>query len=715
MNAFNTQLSFVSEAVNKAVEINNINDEVNALLDTARNDIGRFEATTEWLSINLNELPEVVGGEVIIQFTDQRGFNNIKRQSLSESFWVIVMQQIQYHLAVNYDLLSTAFANWVSDNVYKEHEELGRKTYSRVECKPEQVVEVAKKYIITMQELNILSSNLVKKVVRLQAGNNITSKVYEITSEFTEQLNELIDSLRSHASMKCQPLANIPMDWTDAKTGIGENANIKLIKSSKIKSNKVSKNVLNAVNKLQHVKFVVSPDVLEAAKDMLLNRSLFTQDAYKKWFNPKELNKEAFELYNELQVYAGKEFYFPITLDQRGRMYYRGGMLSPQGVDFCKAAFQFAEYKALGKDGFKSIRIHAANVCGRDKLSINDRVEWVDQNWELLMKIETHRDVRKALPEADTFQALVAIKELQMIAESVKVGDDVSTVLSNLVCHQDGTCNGLQHMAAITGDRKTAEAVNCTESTVHDNPFDVYGMVANIAVDSSTGLPQELIHKFGRSMAKNPVMVTSYGATESTIINNIAKYLTSKGENIANAEDVGKAYLEAINNTAGAVTQLTEALSTRVAYAVEAGQERFVWRTADGFLASTKYTDDEQLAVRVGLFYTRKRGMGKAPLDARKTAQAMAPNFIHSIDATHLRMVVNECDHDLVTVHDSIGSHACDFAKTSQVIRETFVKVHNEYDALTDLCENMGQPVPEFPRNGDYKVEEALASSYLFS
>ena len=178
-------LSFVSVAVSKALQLNDVNEEVNYLLEEARNTIGRFEATDEWLANNLAELPEVVEGNVIIMYKDERDFNQIKLQSLSDSLWVIVMKQVQYHLAVNYDLLSTAFANWINDNVYTEHEDLGRKEYSHVTVETTDMVGIAKDYLAAMQSLNIIVKNLSKKVVRLQAGNNITSKVYEISPEFT--------------------------------------------------------------------------------------------------------------------------------------------------------------------------------------------------------------------------------------------------------------------------------------------------------------------------------------------------------------------------------------------------------------------------------------------------------------------------------------------------------------------------------------------------
>lgn len=49
--------------------------------------------------------------------------------------------------------------------------------------------------------------------------------------------------------------------------------------------------------------------------------------------------------------------------------------------------------------------------------------------------------------------------------------------LSRQPVHQDGTCNGLQHYAAIGGDAQGAEAVNLVAG---DEPADVYGKVAKL-------------------------------------------------------------------------------------------------------------------------------------------------------------------------------------------------------------------------------------------
>lgn len=52
---------------------------------------------------------------------------------------------------------------------------------------------------------------------------------------------------------------------------------------------------------------------------------------------------------------------------------------------------------------------------------------------------------------------------------------------TTLPVHQDGTCNGLQHYAALGGDRQGAAQVNLD---VTDRPSDVYTYVARMLDDS---------------------------------------------------------------------------------------------------------------------------------------------------------------------------------------------------------------------------------------
>ena len=61
--------------------------------------------------------------------------------------------------------------------------------------------------------------------------------------------------------------------------------------------------------------------------------------------------------------------------------------------------------------------------------------------------------------------------ELRHVLES----DDPTAYLSSLPVHQDGTCNGLQHYAALGGDDQGARQVNLAAA---DRPSDVYTHVS---------------------------------------------------------------------------------------------------------------------------------------------------------------------------------------------------------------------------------------------
>jgi len=659
---------------------NGIESEVARLRDMANNRIGMREAGRMFINQNLASLPVLVNGDYTIQYKDDRGKLAVKMEKKNHALWMIALQTAIEVGHSSYDLLCKILQDWAKDTL-------------NVEWSKESAKGIAKRYIQAMQAMGVLSNKLDKMEYVDATGVTREGVVVKLNLEFNTALNDIVRDLREHSSMVCRPLAYKPMDWTDNKSGVGALANLKLVRGGKTK---VAKDVLSAVNKLQAVEFIMIPAMIDAAYDMLDNQHEYHS------------TEEELMMYREVIAHNGSSCFFPITCDARGRMYYRGGILSPQGSDYCKALFQFAKGRELGARGEEALTIHLANTLGWDKKSLIDRKLFIAQAHDALMAIKDHVDVRNVFPDASVFQATVAVLEYQRMINS----SNRMEFVSNLVCHQDGTCNGLQHMAAITKNRQTAVTVNCVTSTEYDEPKDIYGIIAEYAAANSLGEIAEVISRFGRDMAKNPVMITGYGAGEATIITNTAAYLIAKGVDGSLAEGVGKAYIAAINANAGAVKALTEALKSRVGQAMHKGQEKFTWTTADGFVASTEYRDEEVNRVRAGVFNAAVPNMNPTPLDDVKTVGAMSPNFIHSIDATHCRMVVNACGHELVTVHDSIGSHAATYFDTAAAIRTTFVEVH-QYDALANLCEGMGVRTPQF--RGDYAAHEALNSAYIFS
>uniref|UniRef100_A0A7N0UT29 DNA-directed RNA polymerase n=1 Tax=Kalanchoe fedtschenkoi TaxID=63787 RepID=A0A7N0UT29_KALFE len=77
-------------------------------------------------------------------------------------------------------------------------------------------------------------------------------------------------------------------------------------------------------------------------------------------------------------------FYFPHSLDFRGRAYPMHPYLNHLGSDLCRGILEFAVGKRLGSSGLRWLKIHMANLYagGVDKLSYEDRVAFTEVHLE---------------------------------------------------------------------------------------------------------------------------------------------------------------------------------------------------------------------------------------------------------------------------------------------------------------------------------------------
>lgn len=115
--------------------------------------------------------------------------------------------------------------------------------------------------------------------------------------------------------------------------------------------------------------------------------------------------------------------------------------------------------------------------------------------------------------------------------------EDPKTYVCAMPVHQDGTCNGLQHYAALGGDVLGAQQVNLLAS---DRPSDVYTHIstsveAELAAEAEAGgekseLARLLCGKVTRKVVKQTVMTTVYGVTFIGAREQIEKQLKDRGD-----------------------------------------------------------------------------------------------------------------------------------------------------------------------------------------
>jgi DNA-directed RNA polymerase len=243
--------------------------------------------------------------------------------------------------------------------------------------------------------------------------------------------------------------------------------------------------VLDAVNRAQSVGWQINTRVLAVASWAHKYREEAFSDIWKQVSKEARITKgrEVSTVLTMAEDLSGAIFYHGYYLDFRGRLYVASAYLHEQGADVAKGLLLRADSKPLGVEGLKWLKISiASNWAGTsarddkaktDKIPLTERVQWVDDNHEIIIAYATNPKVFKGWMGADKcWQFLAACMEYEAAWRSGKPEEHVSS----LECFVDGSTNGSQHLAMLTRDETSAPYVNLVKSAL---PGDLYAYVAN--------------------------------------------------------------------------------------------------------------------------------------------------------------------------------------------------------------------------------------------
>jgi len=429
--------------------------------------------------------------------------------------------------------------------------------------------------------------------------------------------------------------------------------------------------------------------------------------------------------------------WFPVYFDTRGRWYYRG-LPNPQGSDLAKSVLHFTKKKALGARGLFWLKVHIANSFGFDKERFEDRARFTEKNWTTFERaLDAPEDYPEVWGEDAPWVTFAACWELR---EAYRSGNP-SAYKTGIPIHMDATCSGLQHFSALLRDPVGALAVNLNDHNKCGPKQDIYTKVAvntlaMIKYDSESADPEiaELAAwclKVGitRDMAKKPVMTYVYGATLRGTAEHIEmvlnkKVLPASGHTWRDPNTAFKDCLyiarKLFQGIAAAVPAAAAAMQwlRNTTKQVPNGQ-RMTWKTPTGFIVQHDYQDHTDTRIRLnscGVVMTWVREWNEGTI-AREMQSAISPNFIHALDASHLTLVVNAMkaqELDVVTIHDSFGTHACDVDAMHVSIRETFVQMYSGPNVLAEFLWDVNC-VGEAPLRGTFNLNEVLDSEFMFS
>ncbi len=440
--------------------------------------------------------------------------------------------------------------------------------------------------------------------------------------------------------------------------------------------------------------------------------------------------------------------YFPMQLDFRGRMYAVPSTLNPQGSDPAKGLLTFATGKPLGASGWRWLHIHAANMWGYDKVSLDDREKWTIDNYSWIVDcVHAPFDHREWMTADKPWQFIAAAMELVAAVES---GDYESYVCS-LPITVDGTCNGLQHFSAMLLDREGAIAVNLQPS---ETPQDIYQMVADrvksrlIRVIEKGGegkTPEEKVRSveysrtwlewgFDRKATKRAVMIVPYSGTEYSAKEYTVDYIQDRKD--CPFEDPFKpAYFFTKHVWAAIAEVIVSAKQVmnwlrKTGRAVSLKGATIIWTTPAGFPVKQDYREMTEFRVRTrighGITFQPQLRSVTNKLDKQAMEQAISPNFVHSLDAACLMLTVSRCVDDglrhFAMVHDSYGTLAADMDHLGVALRQAFVDIYQTdvmgkffREAASVLSEEEQGKIPKQPAKGEFQLELVKESKYFFA
>lgn len=435
------------------------------------------------------------------------------------------------------------------------------------------------------------------------------------------------------------------------------------------------------------------------------------------------------------------ELYFVTQLDFRGRMYTLGNFLHPQGDDLSRGLLEFATGMAIETpEDLAWLQINLAGLYGFDKASLEDRQLWVEMRTQAVLDVADDVLSAQLWREAD--------KPAQFIAACIDYANFVRTgygYVSHLPVQVDGTCNGLQNFSAMLRDEVGGAAVNLVP---RDLPSDVYADVARVTeklVAADLASDDEVVRQLAkawldigisRKVCKRPVMTLAYGATQFGFGEQIYKDTVEPlRQSNKLSRDVNDTKLSSyLGNKIWAsvqtvIVKAAEAMEWLQEAASVVAKENLPvsWTTPDGLLVMQSYYKTKDKVVNLSFNKQRLQLKHKEQLkepNGRKQASAIAPNVVHSCDATHMRMTINKMRdagiQDFSMIHDSYGTHAANASKMSRMLREAFVEMYSngvlesfERDIRMQLSDgNFLRSIPEY---GTLDLNLVMDSKFFFS
>lgn len=534
---------------------------------------------------------------------------------------------------------------------------------------------------------------------------------------------------------------------------------------------------VQAINVLQQTGWRINEPIykiIKKNKDRLLDPHKVLPKKYKSKLIEFDLTLARAEML------LGKSFYQYAECDYRGRIYFTTPFLNFQSNDIARGQMLFDKAKELTDEGRYWLAVHIAcsynqsydideipSWCSADyeaylkgedlrsisvdKMTLDDRVQWTMQNSDWLCDLWDAQEIRLEAEKPIAF--LAGCQEWSNMWYAYENGE---TYYSRMPIPVDGSNNGWQHLAAMSKDPKAGALVGVVPQEIQK---DFYVQCAKELQKlmpewfSERQMPMKAIRK---GIAKRGSMTRAYSAGAEKIAENmyldchVEGYTTKYNITEEDCRLLAKNLVKAIDVVCAGPLQTMKFLQ-KIAEAEiasdaskEMGRKSIEWTTPSGFPVTYESWVTNEFKEKATISCTQRgekpvihkkdgedeisdtiriQHVGKENTDIPKVRSFMSgisPNFVHSMDASHMAAVIKEWGGDFGAVHDSFSVHASDVPELLGIIKHEFIRMY-DYPNFFDEIERMilkvdplsfNYPQPEI---GSLEIREVKDSDYFFA
>lgn len=500
------------------------------------------------------------------------------------------------------------------------------------------------------------------------------------------------------------PILCPPVPWTSKDNGGFLITNLDLIRSDDCANQlNVIKEwpqteiypMLDALNNISNIPWGINNRVLDIIIEAYIK--MFDEDM-RKWGVSRndpngppsrllqlfaKMKRSRGEIFYKLLVgnhFRNKVFWFAHSVDYRGRLYPTPPILSYTASDINRSLLLFDEKKPLGSDGLEWLKLYCVNLKGKNKReSLSERIKYANESIDDILDSADKPLTGQMwwIDSDEPWQTLTCCIE---IANAIR-SPDPSQYLSGFPVQIDGTCNSLQHYAALNRDKELAISVNLTST---EKPQDAYSMFAEMLekyrvedAQNNSSIAKALEGYVTRSNVKKMITALVYGSGKERAKSTIEKTLRAIPDFPRDLSDEAsrflaeKAYLVFYEKFQSAKT-IQKWLNRCAKYISTDHNSQIEWVTPLGWPVIQPRTlnelDIKQPGSGMNQFLSTEQG-------------AIAPNFIHSLEASHMVLTSLNCEKAGITFiseHDSYGTHACNLPCLNDINREQFLLLYSQ-------------------------------------